>query len=118
MGEFMGHHAAQLPLVQNVDNASGCGHGSMAGRAACRKGVGLGALYDIDARHGQIGALRQIENHVIQRAGFDLLRAIHTEYDFVRKPERADIGYGGKAESDHHAGLAANHPSGPTEQCR
>ncbi len=70
MGELVGDHAGDFLAVEHVEQAGRHRDRGVLGIAAGGEGIGLRIVHEIDARHRQPGALRQIAHqaHEIRRA--------------------------------------------------
>ena len=82
----------------------------MLGIASGGKGVGLGFVDQIDARHGQSGALRQFVHDVVElrcTRRIDFLRLVHAQHDLVGEPVGEDVHRAAERKREQHAVCAA-----------
>jgi len=74
---------------------------------------------DVDARHRQISALRQIADHGVKlrSAGFiDFLGVVHLQHHLVGEPIGNDIHRAAEHQRHQHALPAAEHAADDAEQ--
>ena len=115
--ELVGDDAFQLLLVEDPHDAFGRGDRRVVRVAAGRKGVGRVLRNDVDPRHRQAAALREVGGDPVERmAGADLFRAVHREDDLVREPVRPEVHDGGQNEAEHQALRAAERLADQQEQ--
>ena len=97
----------------------------VAATAACcgvapgRERVGLRIVHQVDARHRQAGALRQLAHqaHELGRGPLvDLVGAVHRQHELVGVPVGEQVHAGGDQQGDHGAGLAADQEADTHEQ--
>ncbi len=108
MGQLVGHDAGNLLRRQLLKQPGRGGNGGVLRVAAGGKGVGLGIVDDIDLRHRQAGALRQLAHDIEKlrrRTLVGLNGAVHAQNDLVGVPEAEKVHGGGNDQ--RHDGAAA-----------
>jgi hypothetical protein len=106
---------------QAAQQAGGGGHGRVLRIAAGGEGIGLGLVDDVDLRHGQFGARRQIAHHAIEfRRGalVDLARIVHAQHHLVGVPVAEQVHRGSDHQRDQHAAFAADQIADAHEERR
>ena len=64
--ELVRDHAAQLVLGEQLGDPAGDGDRGVLRAAAGREGVGLVLRDHVEARHRQVGARRQLADHLVE----------------------------------------------------
>ena len=106
--QLVRYHAGQLVTTQRAQDALRRRHRSVCGISSGGERIGCGGGNDVHARHRQFGAVGQFRRELVQRVlGSDLLRSIHPQHDFVRKPVRAEVHGDGEHQSNHQTVVAA-----------
>ena len=109
--QLVRHDAGELVAVQRLQQPGRSANGGVRRIAARGERVGLRAVHDVDARHRQSGALRQLANEAVvlgRRALIDLVRAVHAQHHLVGVPVAEKVHAEGDDEGDDHARLAAD----------
>jgi hypothetical protein len=119
VGQFVGHHAAQLALAEHLQDAGGGRDGGVLGVAAGGEGVGLVFVDDVNLGHRQLGPAGQLAHHVVEvgRAGFvHLLRVVHAQHHLVGEPVGEDVHRAAEDQREEHPGLPADHGADRPEE--
>ncbi|MNN35823.1 hypothetical protein D3C81_1496870 [compost metagenome] len=119
--QLMRHHAAQLALGQHAQDAGGRRHRGVFRVAAGGEGVRRVFIDQVDARHRQVGALRQLLHHAVELrrgTGVDFLRVVHAQDHLVREPVGKEVHAEREQQRHHHAAASADHAADDDEQRR
>ena len=119
--QLVRHHARDLLAAEVAQQAGGGGHGGMLGIAPRGEGVGLLLVDQVDARHRQAGALRQLMDDVEKLGRVlrpDFLGVGHAQDHLVAVPVGKQVHAQRGDEGDHEAGLASHQVTGHEEEAR
>ena len=109
VAEFVGQHAFQFFVSQQIENALGHGNRSMLRIASGGKGIGRVGWNHVHLRHGQADLLSQALDGVVgarQLLARDRLRAIHGQRDLVGEEIRNEIHDRGEGQRQQHSVLS------------
>ena len=121
VGELVGDHARNFVAVERVDKAGAHCDRGMLGVAPGGERVGLRVVHDVDARHGDARALREIAHELDQLgrgAGIDLPRSMQGEHELVRIPIAHEVHDGCNQQRHDRAARAADEKTDSHEQGR
>ena len=121
MGQLVRHHAGHFLAAEIAQQAGGRGHGGMLRVAAGREGVRLVLVDQVDARHRQASALRQLVDDIEQLGrvlGPDFLGVGHAQDHLVAVPVGEEVHAQRDDEGDDEAGLASHEIAGHQEETR
>jgi len=119
MPQLVGDHRSDLILVQKTQQPGGHRNRAVLRVTSGRKRIRRRRVDQIDARHRQVGALRQLSNHLVQTRRFvpvDLPRASQAQRQSVGKPVCAAVHQESEQESNQHTLRAAKPPARQNQQ--
>ena len=119
MGKLVSDHARNLLAAKHLEQPGGDRDRRVLRIASGRERVGLRIVHQIDARHRQAGAARQLVHQPHQVGGVvlvDLTGAVHRQHQLVGIPIAQKIHRGRDEQRDHGAALSADEVADTHEQ--
>jgi hypothetical protein len=119
VAELVGEHASDFLARKYLQQSGRHRHRRVLGVASGCECIGLRIVHEINARHGQAGAAREILHQVHELGGrglIDLVGVMHRQHQLVRIPVAGEVHDGGDEERDHGAACAADEVAHPHEQ--